>query len=58
MLSHSSSVISNTKLYKSWDIIPSSSLDVKAIHVLSLVKGDTELLIPHLKKIGIPLMNT
>ena len=54
VLLHSSSELSNTKLRRLWDIIPSSSLNVKVMHFLSSGKGDTGLLLANLSKIGKP----
>ena len=50
VMSHYSSMISNTKFYMWWDIISSSSIDVKVMHFKSLVKGDVGLLFAALKK--------
>ena len=56
MLLHSYYVLSNAKVHRSLDIIPSSYLDVKVMHFLYSVKVDTELILAPLKKIGIPLL--
>ena len=57
-MSHTSSNISNTKLQMLWDIIPSSSIDVKVVHFLSSEKGDTWLVFAPLKKTVTPLLST
>ena len=57
-MSHSYSEISNTKLHRLWDIIPSSSIDVKVRHFISSGNGDTELILSSPNKTGITFLNT
>ena len=56
-MSHYYSKIPNTKFHSLWDIIPTSSIDVKVMHLISSGNGDTLLLLVPLKKIGMPLLN-